>query len=342
MTMQNESHSAEGRILPTIDQIAAEEARKAQHLLECEQCAVDLSEEYIEPTPIIELEGCVVASVGNISAVVGEAKSKKTFLCSAIIGDLMRFKQPSRFGFTRRLGQVLWIDTEQSKLHARKLYERLIKLTNPPSETEHPLIKMLTLREKSPLERRTIVIRAIESYHPRLVVIDGISDLQHNTNDLEESEEVVTQLMALSTIHNCHILCVLHTNPGSDKARGHTGSALQRKAESVLYVRKVGDASIVEPQFCRNEPFERFAFKINDDGLPESCDLPSDAMQSTPEGNDVVRVMRDHFPDGVSRTTLITKLVELYGWSRNQARVRIHRTIRKDLLEPNGDDLFLR
>ena len=187
-----------------------------------------------------------------------------------------------------------------------------------------------------------MMVETLYHYPFDLVVIDGIADLQRNTNDLEESDALVGALMALSTKTNTHILCVLHTNPGSDKARGHLGSALQRKAESVLYVRKVGDASIVEPQFCRNEPFERFAFKINDDGLPESCDLPSDAMQSTPEGNDVVRVMRDHFPDGVSRTTLITKLVELYGWSRNQARVRIHRTIRKDLLEPNGDDLFLR
>ena len=262
--MQNDFHSAEGTTYPTIDQIAAEEVRKAQYLLECEQYAIDLSKEYIEPTPIIEMDECVIASVGNISAVVGEAKSKKTFLCSAIIGDLLRFNQPSRFGITRRLGQVLWVDTEQSELHARRLYERLMRLTNPPCETEHPLIKMLFLREKPPIERRSILLRALESYHPKLVVIDGISDLQRNTNDLEESEELVTQLMALSTIHDCHILCVLHTNPGTDKARGHTGSALQRKAETVLYVRKVGDVSVVEPQFCRNEPFERFAFKVND------------------------------------------------------------------------------
>ena len=37
--------------------------------------------------------------------------------------------------------------------------------------------------------------------------------------------------MSLSTKTNTHILCVLHTNPGSDKARGHLGSSLQRKAK---------------------------------------------------------------------------------------------------------------
>ena len=70
--------------------------------------------------------------------------------------------------------------------------------------------------------------------------------------------------------------------------------------------------------------------------------MPSDSAQSTAEGNDVVKVMREYFPDGVSRTTLISKLVDVYGWSRNHARVRVHRTVHKGLLEPSGDDLFLR
>ena len=37
--------------------------------------------------------------------------------------------------------------------------------------------------------------------------------------------------MSLSTKTNTHISCVLHTSPGSDKARGHLGSSLQRKAK---------------------------------------------------------------------------------------------------------------
>ena len=45
--------------------------------------------------------------------------------------------------------------------------------------------------------------------HYDLVVIDGIADLQRNTNDLEESDALVTELMALSTIAQTHILCVL-------------------------------------------------------------------------------------------------------------------------------------
>lgn len=341
--MQNEQHSAEGRPLPTIEQIAAEEARKAKRLLACEAYAINLNEEYIEPTPVIEMDGVVIASEGNISAVVGEAKSKKTFLCTAIVGDLIRLlRKDSRFGVTKRLCNVLWIDTEQSEIHVRKVVERLLTLTESPCEKDHPLLKTLKLRELCPLERKDLLFKSIEVYKPKLIVIDGISDLQHNTNDLEESEAIVTNLMALSTVYECHIMCVLHTNPGSDKARGHTGSALQRKAETVLYVRKIGDVSVVEPQFCRNEPFERFAFRINDEGLPEPCDLPSEAAQGTAEGNDVVRVMRQYFPDGVLRTTLTNKVMEVLNCSRNCSKVKISRAIRKGLIEVSGDDIFLR
>ncbi len=342
MTEHQEPTPSAGLSLAQINSLYEEEQRKAQRLLECEERAVDLRKEYIEPKPVIEMEGCTIASEGNISAIVGEAKSKKTFLCSAIVGDLLRIKRERHFGITKRLCRVLWIDTEQSELHARKVARRILDLCESPVPDEHPMFKMLMLRELCPLERRSMLYKAIEVYQPKLVVIDGISDLQHNTNDLEESEQIITELMALSTLNQCHIMCVLHTNPGSDKARGHTGSALQRKAETVLYVRKVGDVSVVEPQFCRNEPFERFAFRVNDDGLPEQCDLPSEGGAEGSRENDVVKIMREYFPDGVSRTTLTNKIIEVLSTPSSTARSKVFRAIRKGLLEDSDGDLFLR
>lgn len=322
-----------------LDAMWEEECAKAEMLLECESYAVDLTKEYVEPIPVIELDGTVIASEGNLSAIVGEAKSKKTFLCSAIVGDMLRIKRDRRFGINRHLCQVLWVDTEQSELHARKVARRVLDLCQSPVPDQSPFFKMLTLREFDPIKRKDVLYKAIKVYRPKLVVIDGISDLQHNTNDLEESESIVTTLMALSTIHNCHIMCVLHTNPGSDKARGHTGSALQRKAETVLYVRKIGEVSVVEPQFCRNEPFERFAFRVNDEGLPEQCDLPNEGGG---DQNDVVKVMREYFPDGVSRTTLTNKMIEVLACTPNCARVKISRAVRRGLLEDSDGDVFLR
>lgn len=78
--------------------------------------------------------------------------------------------------------------------------------------------------------------------------------------------------MLLSSKYNCHICSVLHTNPGSEKMRGHTGSELQRKSESVLLVTKSDDVSTVSPQFCRNLEFSKFSFKVNSNGLPVPCE----------------------------------------------------------------------
>ena len=140
--------------------------------------------------------------------------------------------------------------------------------------------------------------------------------------------------MALSTQYNCHIICILHTNPGTDKARGHVGSALQRKAESVIYVHKVDDISIVEPQFCRNEPFERFAFRVNDEGIPYLTDLP---LQSGDANGMVVEILSTYFGGNVDRKVLTNKIVELQGVSADTARMRIARAIKSGTIIQEGN-----
>jgi hypothetical protein len=168
--------------------------------------------------------------------------------------------------------------------------------------------------------------------HYDIVVIDGIADLQRNTNDLEESDALVAELMALSTRAGTHIICVLHTNPGSDKARGHLGSSLQRKAESVLFVHRDGDCSIVEPQFCRNEPFERFAFTISEEGIPQLCDVPTGGDVR----NEIVSLVADNYGGVIERATLANKLIETKGLKQSAALMRIKRLVDKGELVAEG------
>ena len=288
---------------------------------------VDLTKPAPVVNPIIEHEGMMIASLGNISAIVGAAKSKKTFLCTALVGGLLSPR--GDFGVTPRLARVLWIDTEQSSLHARKVVERIHRLAGFNEERNSGLLHSLTLREVEPKARAEIAAMAIELYKPHLVVIDGISDLMYNTNDIEESDRVVGRLMALSTDYNCHILCVLHTNPNSDKARGHIGSTLLRKAESVVFVHKVGDCSVVEPQYCRNEEFAPFAFRIDAEGLPVITELPS---ESSDERNDCVEIMRNHYPNGIERAVLIERLQNELGLSHGAAKARVIRALQRNRL----------
>lgn len=303
---------------------------------------IDASANIPEPVPIISHYGSIIASEGNISAIVGAAKSKKTFLCTALVGALLRPNNTIGFGITPSPETtVLWVDTEQSANHTLKVIQRIHRMAGVDDTKPFDRLQTLTLREVEPKERFSILRDAIVYYRPRLVVVDGISDLMYNSNCIEESDAVVGELMALSTEYSCHIMSVLHTNPNSDKARGHIGSTLQRKVETMIYVRKVGERSVVEPQYCRNEEFAPFAFRITEEGLPEECEMPNNPSESSSEENICTKIIRENYPNGIERKVLVTRLVEVCDINRAHARVKVSRAIAQRLIIEKGGVLYL-
>ena len=327
--------------------LTREQIDRAAKALEFEAMEQRLSKWLVDPTkelpevhPLISIDGNCVCSRGNISAICGEAKSKKTFLTSALVASAMAMPITSLNNFknvNKNMDmRVLWVDTEQSEMHVHRVVDRIMTMTGAKlsGSKREPRLETLKLREASPSERCAILMDAIEHYGSflpfDLIVIDGIADLQRNTNDLEESDALVNALMRLSTETNTHIICVLHTNPGSDKARGHLGSSLQRKAESVLYVHRNGDCSVVEPQFCRNEPFERFAFTISEDGIPELCEVPN--SEGLGINDRIVALLNETYGGCVERVTLSNKIQESMGMTRHTALMRIRRLVTRGVL----------
>lgn len=327
--------------------LTREQIDRAAKALEFEAMEQRLSKWLVDPTkelpevhPLISIDGNCVCSRGNISAICGEAKSKKTFLTSALVASAMAMPITSLNNFknvNKNMDmRVLWVDTEQSEMHVHRVVDRIMTMTGAKlsGSKREPRLETLKLREASPSERCAILMDAIEHYGTflpfDLIVIDGIADLQRNTNDLEESDALVNALMRLSTETNTHIICVLHTNPGSDKARGHLGSSLQRKAESVLYVHRNGDCSVVEPQFCRNEPFERFAFTISEDGIPELCEVPN--SEGLGINDRIVALLNETYGGCVERVTLSNKIQESMGMTRHTALMRIRRLVTRGVL----------
>lgn len=302
---------------------------------------VDMSKQMPEVLPLVSINGSCICSVGNISAICGEAKSRKTFLTSGLVASAMAipYNKLNNFQIVDKNHNldVLWVDTEQGEMHVRKVVDRISEMTGAKlgGLVSEPRLTTLALRELAPHERKQRMYDAMHLMHYDLVVIDGIADLQRNTNDLEESDALVTELMALSTLAETHILCVLHTNPGSDKARGHLGSSLQRKAETVLFVHRVGETSVVEPQFCRNEPFERFAFCVNEEGIPEVCDLPGGGDDI--ERHPAVALLEEEYGGAIERATLINKLVETQHLKRTTAQMQVNRLIKSGRLTLRGN-----
>ena len=69
-----------------------------------------------------------------------------------------------------------------------------------------------------------------------------------------------------------HIHTILHQNKNDEHARGHIGTELNNKAETIMQVEVDKDdktISCVEVIHIRDREFEPFAFRINECALPE-------------------------------------------------------------------------
>lgn len=212
----------------------------------------------------------VIGTCGNFSAIIGKAKSRKSFLINIAVSsatknglvlDLIRSNishQP----------QVLYFDTEQSKYHVQLALKRICKQIDIDNPTN---LTVYGLRKYEPKERLELIEHAIYKMgNVGFVVIDGIKDLITSINDEEQATMIVSKLLKWTEERNIHIVTVLHQNKSDTNARGHVGTELINKAETVLSVTKAegdNDISIVEPQQCRNKEPETFAFEIID-GVP--------------------------------------------------------------------------
>jgi hypothetical protein len=135
-------------------------------------------------------------------------------------------------------------------------------------------LEFLSLRKFSPKIRLDIIEEAI--YHTEgigLVIIDGVRDLAYDINSPSEVTGLITRPMQWSDERRIHIHSVLYLNKGDDNTRGHLGTELNNKAETVLQITKDEfdkDISSVTAMYIRDIEFEPYAFRINSDGLPES------------------------------------------------------------------------
>ena len=89
--------------------------------------------------------------------------------------------------------------------------------------------------------------------------------------------------MKWSEIYDCHICTVLHQNKADTNARGHIGTEMVNKSESVISATKSkgADFTTVECENMRGMEFESFQFYVNDSGLPVLDGFVEETVQPT-------------------------------------------------------------
>lgn len=106
-----------------------------------------------EQSPVVlRVDGSVIGTLGNFSASIGKAKSKKTFNVAALTaaaltnGTVLQY----RASFPEEKRGILYIDTEQGRPHCQQVLQRILRLAELPEEQDPDNMVTLTLRKFPP------------------------------------------------------------------------------------------------------------------------------------------------------------------------------------------------
>lgn len=251
--------------IPTVEELA----------IYIKEATVSVTNTYEQSPVVLMVDNSIIGTLGYFSAPIGKAKSKKTFNVSAIAasalvnGTVLNY----RSSFPENKRTILYIDTEQGNNHCQNVLHRILQLADLPKDKDADNLTMLALRKYSPEMRLAIVEQAIDSIpNLGLVIIDGIRDFMYDINSPNEATNIISKFMQWTDDRQIHIHTILYQNKNDEHARGHIGTELNNKAETIMQVEVDKDdkaVSCVEAIHIRDREFEPFAFRINENALPE-------------------------------------------------------------------------
>jgi len=294
---------------------------------------IDLDEEIVDIEAIYSIGDVPVFSKGNISVITGKQKAGKGFFISLSVSEILRNNEDET---------VLICDTEQAKFHVIKAAKRIPQLLECETSDIKDRLKVLKLRELSFEERTKVIEAAILELKPIFCVIDGVRDLLGDINNSKESSELVGKLMKLSTVCNNHICVILHTNKTNDNARGHLGTELLNKSETIVSITKDRITKImkVSPVDSRNIDFKEFSFKVNDCGLPEFCEPPIKSKST----EKLESLFDELLPENVylTHSDLQKKIMEKCNVKKTAAQNKIKEATEQGLIKKNNASSYYR
>lgn len=259
----------------------------------CDEALIPQGVDIPRPESVFELDGIPIFTKKSLSTLIGKAKSGKTTCTAWIMAQTIKQQL-----------NVLWIDTEQGEYYGSRTQFWVLAIAS--LHLSHYL-KFYDLKIHNPTTRTQIVQHLIETIQPDVIVLDGIRDLVFDINNAEEATNTVGLLMRMADINNCHILSILHQNKGNEHARGHLGSEMINKSESVIKVtRDENNLTVCEPEFCRGEEFKPFAFERDAVGMPQIVDYSPRISSS--ESNS-----RKILPVDVDNKTHMNCLIRAFG-----------------------------
>ncbi len=249
-----------------------------------EDCTIDVNEKLEYPPVALSFGETLIkgrnkdmllpiplGTYGNFSFIQAPPKTKKTFFISLLASVYLSDK--NHFGGNlkghRQGKELIHIDTEQGRWHCQRVFKRIAEMAG--TSDDYLTYGLRTIGYKDRIEFIDYCLEH-KAKNAGLLIVDGIADLCADVNNIEESNACVQRLMEWSSKYNIHIMCVIHSNFGSDKPTGHLGSFLEKKAELQIQL----EANTVNKEWItvkckrsRGYAFDTFSFKVNEMELPE-------------------------------------------------------------------------
>ena len=212
------------------------------------------------PEAVVTMHGIPICTRKNLTLLSGASKAGKTAITSVLCAGAIQSKGIdgcANIEVAENCDEkaVIHVDTEQSRYHHyRNFKTAVLRRGNLQRSPEY--YYSYNLRSLGLIEYKTFMdslfAKAAGLYDGiHLAVIDGVADFITSVNDEVESNAIVSYFEQLAIKYDTCIVLVLHVNPGTEKERGHLGSQLQRKCESVLSIKKEGDISVLEAKLLR-------------------------------------------------------------------------------------------
>ena len=251
--------------MPTEDEKASLEliARVREHL-------VNPFDELPQQEPLIKIDDTTLCSKGDLVVVKAQPKCGKSTLLSIFSGVLLGACHFGRLNCNLQGLTIATIDTEMDSRDTQRMTNLSLAISGC-SDTDRLLA--FNFRKEEPQEIIKMIECILKTFHPDVLMIDGMLDLVRDFNSVEESQQLVkNHLLAWADTFGCCIFAVIHTNKTNDltTSQGHLGGALDKKSEVVLLCQKDaenGNVTVSAP-LCRHKTIPTFSFGYKADGTP--------------------------------------------------------------------------
>jgi uncharacterized membrane protein len=210
------------------------------------------------PVEIIKINGELISTEGNITTISGASKSGKSAFSGMLIAGAIAPGEYDGFNGVEIMPSngkaVLHFDTEQARHKHQKNLKSILRRAG--LDTCPANLLSYNIRQEDVENYCAITEALISAAHKKFngvhfIVVDGGADYIREVNEPNQSNALVKFFEDLAIKFSTAVIVIVHVNPGSEKERGHFGSQLQRKSESVLSIKTQGDISCLEPKLLR-------------------------------------------------------------------------------------------